>query len=387
MGAGVQGSSVALRLAQAGRRVVVLERAIPGAEASSAAGGILSPGVEALEPGPFYALCRASLARYPGFVARGGGVLRACRSGSARSARSRSRSTTTMRASSPARREAPAARAAGAGARRARRSGGSSPRLSPEARGALFFADEASLDPRPLARAVYVAASRAGATFVTGEVRRIGPRAAAPPASSTRSGRIDAGAVVLAAGSWSLLVEGHGLPPGAVRPVRGQIAVLDTRPPLLSRVVFSGHGYVVPRADGRVLCGSTMEEVGFEKAVTAGGLRHVLDVAIEHRAGARAGPGRRDLVELPAGEPRRRADPRRRHGARAPLRDRPHAERNPPRAGHRGRPRRRGHSALPARGPRAVLARAARRDPRLAVSRGRPRGRGGREGRLTDSSG
>ena len=75
-------------------------------------------------------------------------------------------------------------------------------------------------------------------------------------------------------------VEGHGLPPGAVRPVRGQIAVLDTRPPLLSRVVFSGHGYVVPRADGRILCGSTMEEVGFEKAVTAGGLRQVLDIAI-----------------------------------------------------------------------------------------------------------
>src|SRR5512135_3517587 len=69
VGAGVLGSSVALRLAQAGRSVAVLERAVPGAEASSAAGGILSPGVEAVEPGPFYALCRASLARYAAFVA------------------------------------------------------------------------------------------------------------------------------------------------------------------------------------------------------------------------------------------------------------------------------------------------------------------------------
>src|SRR5512133_1554612 len=68
VGAGVLGSSVALRLAQAGRNLVVLERAVPGAEASSAAGGILSPGVEAVEPGPFYALGRASLARYPEFV-------------------------------------------------------------------------------------------------------------------------------------------------------------------------------------------------------------------------------------------------------------------------------------------------------------------------------
>src|SRR5512146_2142399 len=47
------------------------------------------------------------------------------------------------------------------------------PAVSPEARGALFFADEGSLDPRPLARAVYVAATQAGARFVTGRVRRI----------------------------------------------------------------------------------------------------------------------------------------------------------------------------------------------------------------------
>src|SRR5512136_611766 len=86
VGAGLQGCGVALRLAQAGRRVTVLERSVPGAEASSAAGGILSPGVEA-EPGPFFDLCRESLARWPAFAAeverlagtwvgfRGGGTL------------------------------------------------------------------------------------------------------------------------------------------------------------------------------------------------------------------------------------------------------------------------------------------------------------------------
>jgi glycine oxidase len=155
------------------------------------------------------------------------------------------------------------------------------PGLSPAARGALLFGDEASVDARALARAVATAAARAGATFVQGQVRRIATEGGRATGVDHESGRIDAGAVVLAAGSWSMLVEGHGLPPRAVRPVRGQIAVLDTRPPLLSRVVFSGNGYVVPRPDGRILCGSTMEEVGFEKAVTAGGLRHVLEVGIE----------------------------------------------------------------------------------------------------------
>src|SRR5215208_2108452 len=69
IGAGLQGSAVALRLAQAGARVTVLEKSVPGAEASSAAGGILSPGVEAVEPGPFYDLCTASLGRYAAFAA------------------------------------------------------------------------------------------------------------------------------------------------------------------------------------------------------------------------------------------------------------------------------------------------------------------------------
>ncbi len=279
VGAGVQGSSVALRLAQGGRKVAVLERAVPGAEASSAAGGILSPGVEAAEPGPFYALCRASLALYPGFA-------REVEALSGMSVGFRSLGTLEValdddhakilaaRAEKILAHGLPVEVLDEAAVRRLE------PGVSPEARGALFFPDEGTLDPRSLARAVYVAAARAGASFLTGQVRRIVAEGGRAVAVDHESGRIEAGAVVLAAGSWSLQVEGHGLPAGSVRPVRGQIAVLDTRPPLLSRAIFSGHGYVVPRPDGRILCGSTMEEVGFEKAVTAGGLRHVLGVAI-----------------------------------------------------------------------------------------------------------
>jgi glycine oxidase len=279
VGAGIQGSCVALRLAQAGLRVVVLERAVPGAEASSAAGGILSPGVEAAEPGPFYALCRASLARYPGLVreveAASGIALSYRTLGTLEVALDDEHAKIlAARAEKILAHGLPVEVLDGAALHRLE------PGVSPAARGALFFPDEATLDPRALARAVYVAAVRSGASFVTGQVRRIVAEGGRVAGVEHDSGRIDAGAVVLAAGSWSLLVEGHGLPPGSVRPVRGQIAVLDTRPPLLSRAIFSGHGYVVPRPDGRILVGSTMEEVGFEKAVTAEGLRHVLGVAI-----------------------------------------------------------------------------------------------------------
>jgi glycine oxidase len=279
IGAGVQGCAVAWRLARAGRSVLVLERAIPGAEASSAAGGILSPGVEALEPGPFYALGRASLARYPSFIEaleresglavghRGGGTLEVAfdddharlLAGRAAKIQSAGLPVTVLDDAEVRRLE---------------------PGLSPEARGALWFEDEGSLDPRALGRALSAAAQRAGASFITGRVLAIRHQGGRAAGVDHERGPIEAGAVVLAAGAWSLQVAGHGLPDGAVRPVRGQIAVVETRPPLLTRVVFSGHGYAVPRADGRILLGSTMEEVGFEKAVTAGGLRHVLEVGI-----------------------------------------------------------------------------------------------------------
>jgi glycine oxidase len=279
VGAGLQGCGVALRLAQAGRRVLVLERSIPGAEASSAAGGILSPGVEA-EPGPFHELCTESLRRWPAFAAeverlsgawvglRGGGTLEV-------SVDDRFTPVLAGRATSLARAGVSVEVLDGDAARRLE------PGLSPETRGALWFPGEASVDPRLLGRALHVAASRAGARFLQGQVRGIAVEGGRAAGVDHESGRIAAEAVVLAAGAWSLQVAGNDLPAGAVRPVRGQIAVLDTRPPLLGRVVFTDKGYLVPRADGRILCGSTMEEAGFEKAVTAGGLLHVLALAVE----------------------------------------------------------------------------------------------------------
>ena len=68
IGGGIHGCATALRLAQAGAEVTVLERSVPGAEASTAAGGILSPGVEAQHGGPLLALAQESMRRWPSFV-------------------------------------------------------------------------------------------------------------------------------------------------------------------------------------------------------------------------------------------------------------------------------------------------------------------------------
>jgi glycine oxidase len=89
-----------------------------------------------------------------------------------------------------------------------------------------------------------------------------------------------ADAVVLAAGSWSSLVPGVPATVPSVRPVRGQIVLLDERPPRARTIVFGTGAYVVPRGDGRVLCGSTMEHAGFRKEVTAQGIHAILSGAL-----------------------------------------------------------------------------------------------------------
>ncbi|WP_164003119.1 FAD-dependent oxidoreductase, partial [Pyxidicoccus caerfyrddinensis] len=68
VGGGIMGCGIALRLRQAGARVTVLERSIPGAEASSAAAGMLAPQMESDGPGPFLELCLKSRALYPAFA-------------------------------------------------------------------------------------------------------------------------------------------------------------------------------------------------------------------------------------------------------------------------------------------------------------------------------
>jgi glycine oxidase len=280
IGAGIHGCATALRLAQAGARVTVLERSVPGAEASSAAGGILSPGVEAHHGGALLTLAQDSLRRWPGFAAElttATGIDLAWRAaGTLRIA---------FDAEQAAAGRADLLRLADLGVDSGWLDGAAlrtlEPALAATAPGGLLFPGEAVVDPKPLLRALAAAATTSGVRFLTGEVLRIAIENGRVVGVDHASGRLSAGAVLLAAGAWAGLVEGCGLPAGAVRPVRGQMVVLAARPGLVGRVVFTPRGYLIPRPDGRILCGSTMEEAGFEKAVTADGLRRILDMAVE----------------------------------------------------------------------------------------------------------
>jgi len=148
-------------------------------------------------------------------------------------------------------------------------------------RAALAFPEDGQVNARELARAFSQAAAAAGARFLSGRyVRRVSIAGGAATGVDLDGDTLGAGTVIVAAGSWSGLVEGAGVPASVVRPARGQLVSIETRPPLFRHVVsVHGRGYLVPRRDGTVLAGSTVEMAGFRKEVTVGGLAAILTLA------------------------------------------------------------------------------------------------------------
>lgn len=289
IGAGVMGCATALELTRRGvRDVVVLERAVPGAEASSAAAGMLAAQLEARDAAERATFVRAREAYAPWAEELRDAVgvdigYRRCGA--------LDLATTEEEARRLAER-VEADRAAGlraelldAAAARAVEGG-----LSSEITSAAWLPDEAEVDPPQLLRALVVATARRGVNVRSGAtvsgVIEEGGRCAGVALDSREVIRADA--VVLAAGSWSSLVPGvpSGLP--KVRPVRGQLVMLEERPPRLSAIAFLGGTYVVPRGDGRVICGSTMEDVGHRREVTALGVQSILAGALRIAPGLAA---------------------------------------------------------------------------------------------------
>lgn len=279
VGGGIVGSCVAMELAARHRaKVVVLERAIPGAEASSAAAGILGAQVEAhAGDAPFdpaiFAFMLAARARHATLDAE---LLE--RVGFGTGHRASGALKTTM--GDPAALHAKYGFQSGL-ARVAFLDGGEArrlePALSPEVAGAVHFPDDGQVDPPLLLRGLQQACAQLGVEVRAGAmVRAVRVEGTRARGVDLVDGTLEADRVVVAAGSWSSLV--GNLPTGLrrVHPVRGQIVQVETRPPVVRGVVVGDRGYVLGRPDGRTLLGSTMEEVGHVKEVTVGGVHQVL---------------------------------------------------------------------------------------------------------------
>ncbi|HEV2350266.1 MAG TPA: glycine oxidase ThiO [Terriglobia bacterium] len=281
IGGGIIGCSIALRLAQARLKVRVLDRGEPGAEATTAAAGMIAPQGEISDPDEFFELCAASRDLYPRFVAeieelsgigagyrRDGTLLVAVGDEEGPGLEKIFASQTAK--------GLPIELLSGA-AVRGRVSG-----LSHNIACGLYVAGDHWVDNEKLAQALVEACRRLGVQFSGGSgVTRINTRdgrvesVETGPTSGAGQSKISAGRYVLAAGCWSgeLMVPlGISLP---IDPCRGQMLEFEA-PEELLLPVRAGHHYIVPRSGRRVLAGTTAEYVGLKKEVTAEGLRSII---------------------------------------------------------------------------------------------------------------
>jgi glycine oxidase len=154
------------------------------------------------------------------------------------------------------------------------------PAVTEAALGALSFPDHALVDNARLAIALGIAAAHAGVRVLTGRpVSELVVEGGAVRGARLGGQVVGAETVVNASGSWAGLLDQRAWLP--VAPAKGQmIAFQTTPPPPLRHIVSSRFGSTVPRADGRVLHGATVEDAGYDKRVTAGAVAQLLAGAL-----------------------------------------------------------------------------------------------------------
>lgn len=285
-GAGLIGASIAMELARAGMSVAIFDRQTPGQEASWAGAGILSPAPE--NPGmiPLVELGKASLRRYPQFVAT-------AEERSGINAGYRAHGTLEAHFSANAREELSTIIALHHGlgleaeALSAEDARELEPALSPEIEAAILRTGEACVDNRLLTAAVVNAAKESGAQFFADcAVQSLWHDGARCLGFETQNGKVSAACSIIAAGSYSAQIGGaeHSAP---VRPAKGQMISLRCPAVSFERVQWSDNIYLVPRSDGRILAGATVEYAGFNKDFTLGGMEKILQGALELAPGLR----------------------------------------------------------------------------------------------------
>lgn len=307
VGGGVIGCAIAYALTREGAGVTVLERGSVGGESSRAAAGILAPRVHAAK-GALFPLALASHARF-------GALAEALRAETGLDAEYVRSGVLDLA------HDEPAAEALRDKVRWLREAGhdvdwlepaqvvAMEPALKPDIRGAFYDADAYHIHPGRFTQALAQAAGRRGARFELGvDVVGLKRHGARVEAVRTATGEVPAGLVVLATGAWaSFCGEWMGVPI-PVYPAKGQILTVYALPPPIRAVIFGLGAYLLPRVDGTIVVGATVERVGFDKTLTASALAWLLGVipslcpgladAPLHRAWAGLRPGSADDLPI-----------------------------------------------------------------------------------------
>ena len=280
VGGGVIGCSIAWRLAQAGLKVTVFERGRVGCEASRAAAGMLTPQGGATGPGAFFDLCLRSRAMYRIFAnelteASGIDVEYKDEGTLFVVLRGEDEEEKTIWAQWQIEAALPIEDVSNHLHR-------IEPAVTELATRAIFLPEEHQVENRRLMDALEVAMTRAGVELKKGaDVSALTTDRGNVTGVESNGERFACGLVIVAAGAWSsTLLEPLGLNIQVIPALGQMIAVRSAQSPI-SRVVHASDVYIVPRRDGRILIGATVEYAGFQKIVKVSATRHLLNSAVE----------------------------------------------------------------------------------------------------------
>jgi glycine oxidase len=252
-GGGIIGVSLARELRKQGASVLVVERGELGREASYAAAGMLA-WCDPMLPDSLQPLARASAEMYPEFAheiedesgmkvdlrSKGTVVITAVDENGASGI---SKEWRPLNSDEIARLE---------------------PKLAYSGEGA-YWTPEGSVDPRALVAALVKAAKHRAVDIASGSaVTEVEVEGNCVIGIKTAKTHYAAGAVVNCCGAWAGQIGPRRFP---ARPIKGQMLCVVAQHGLLNHVVRAPDVYVVPRTDGRLLIGSTLEDVGFDKRV------------------------------------------------------------------------------------------------------------------------
>lgn len=284
IGGGIIGLSIARELKRSGlATVTILDRGPLGAESSWAAAGMLAPNIEADSDEVFHRFGIESLGLYPDLADRlrdetgidieldtSGTLCLAFSDAEAEKltdvySRQRSRGVTVDQPSPTAIRDL-------------------EPAISGNLVSGLFYPSDWQVENRRLLSALRRSVELDGVAVIENvEVGGLLTDGKNVIGARTPGGEeFLAGVTVVATGAWTSLIKIADEPVSLnVRPIRGQMISFGARAGLTRHVVYSPRGYIVPRADGRLLVGATVEDVGFDKNTTESGVASLTAAAIE----------------------------------------------------------------------------------------------------------
>lgn len=282
VGGGVIGLAIARELRRRGAgKITILERGAIGREASYAAAGMLTPQAEADEADDFFYFCDESNKLYPQFAEellaetcvsieldRRGTLYLALTDDDARQIRHRF-----------AWQKKAGLNVEYLNAEAARKL---EPFISPDVREALFFPNDWQVENRKLLHAMRKYAELNDIGIVeNAELKNLLIENDKIVGAETGGEKFAAKTVVLATGAWTSFIKAGNLTLPTVEPIRGQMTGYRTAKRLFQTVIYSPRGYLVPRLDGRILAGATVETVGFDKTVTADGVDFLRENTLE----------------------------------------------------------------------------------------------------------